>query len=171
MRLRTLVPVVLLALGALLAPACGGGDDDSASATSDEREQGGETGNPDSGSEDSGDSGAGSTDPDDFDLGDLPDEIPGFEEFGDCFDLATDYGALYFDALAGEDSARQAQQKAEEMKDKLPDDLHDDIDVVADAIGKVAEEGLLSGSDALDSDEYNAANDAINQYFEQECGG
>ena len=36
---------------------------------------------------------------------------------------------------------------------------------------KVAEEGLLSGSDALDSDEYNAANEAINQYFEQECGG
>jgi len=168
MRLRLLVPLTLFALGAVIAPACSSGDDDTAASTSNDRDSdadsGGDSSGGSSGSEDT-------TDPEDFDLGDIPDEISGLGEMSDCFSLAATYGSLYFEALGGGDGAKGAEAKAEQMKEQLPESLHDDIDVIADAIGTVAEEGIINGSDALDTDEYNEANDAISKYFEQECDG
>jgi hypothetical protein len=170
MRLRFFVPLGLLALGALLAPACSGDDDgDTAARTSEERDSSGDGDSGDSDSSDSGDSGSDDTGIQDLD--DLADELPDMGEFEDCFQLAATYSSLYLEALGGEDGARDAQNKAEELKDQLPDDLHDDIDVVADAIGEVAEEGLLSGSAALETPEYQEADQAITDHLEQECGG
>ncbi len=167
MRLRHLIPVLLLAFGALLVPACGGDDGETASATSDDTES------TDSGSDSSDSSDSDSTDdiPDPSELDDLVDEIPGLDdELGDCLSQAAAFSSLYFEALGGEDGAKEAQRKAEELKDLLPDDLHDDIDVISEAIGQVAEEGLLSGTDAMETDEFNTATDNINAYFEDECG-
>jgi hypothetical protein len=85
-------------------------------------------------------------------------------------EIAAAYGSLYFEALGGADGAEQAREKAEELKSVLPEDLHDDIDVVAETIGQVAEEGLFSGTDALSSPEYLEADQAITAYLDEQCG-
>ena len=108
MRLRLLVPLTLFALGAVIAPACSSGDDDTAASTSNDRDSdadsGGDSSGGSSGSEDT-------TDPEDFDLGDIPDEIPGLGEMSDCFSLAATYGSLYFEALGGGDGAPGASSE------------------------------------------------------------
>ena len=171
MRLRLILPLALLAVASLVAPGCSGDDDgDSAARTSEEREstdggaEGGDAGG-DSGT--SGDSG--SEESDGPDLGDITDSVPGLENLGDCFDLATAYSSLYLQALSGD--AAEAQKQAEELKDQLPEELHDELDVVAAAIGEVAEEGPLGGSSALSTPEYRDADAAITDYLQQECGG
>lgn len=168
MRLRHMLPIPLLLLGALVAPACSSDDSsDTASGSSNERESGADTG--DTG--DTGDSGDSGSNPDEVPgLDDLTESIPGLDDMGDCITQATAFSSLYLEALGGEDGARDAQKKAEELKSVLPEDLHDDIEVISNAIGEVAEEGLLSGSDALESKEYKAAEQAIQKYFEKECG-
>lgn len=161
MRLRYLLPILLLAVGALVAPACGSDDGDTASGDSNGTNQ-----------SDSGDSGSDEGDTTETtDLADLAEQLPGVaDDLGDCFSQAAAFSSLYFEALGGEGGAEAAQQKAEELKDVLPDDLHDDIDVISKAIGQVADEGLLNGSDAMDTPEFNEASDNINAYFEKECG-
>lgn len=172
MRLRLILPLALLAVASLVAPACSGDDEgDSAARTSEEREStdDGGAGGSDSGG-DSGTSGdSGSEESDGPDLGDITESVPGLENLGDCFDLATAYSSLYLQALSGD--AAEAQQKAEELKDQLPEELHDELDVVAAAIGEVAEEGPLGGSSALSTPEYQEADTAITDYLQQECGG
>lgn len=158
----------------MLLPACGG--DDSVEKTSEERTGTDEqsSGSEDEGSkEDDGGSGSGDEEGSDNtipDLDDLTESIPGLEQMSDCLEITAAYGSLYFEALGGADGAEAALQKAEELKSVLPEDLHDDIDVVADAIGQVAEEGLFSGSEALDSPEYHAADEAITEYLAEQCG-
>lgn len=168
MRLRHLLPIALLALAALVAPACSSDDSsDTASGSSNERDT-----NTDS--NDSGNSDDSESNPDEIpgldDLDDLTESIPGLGDMGDCISQAAAFSSLYFETLGGEDGAKDAQRKAEELKKVLPDDLHDDIDVISKAIGQVAEEGLLSGTDALDTDEYRQAEEAISKYFQEECG-
>lgn len=175
MRTRMLIPVGLLVLGGLVAPACGGDDSsDTAAKTSDERTDSGnsDSGDSGSGSSDSGGSDSGSSSDSTLpDVGDITESIPGLENMGDCLDLAASYSSLYLEALGGADGAKDAQAKAKEMKSQLPDDLHDDIDVVADAIGEVADKGIVNGSDALSTSEYEDANTAITDYLTKECGG
>ncbi len=163
MRLRLALPIALLALGALLAPACSNddGDSEAAARTSEERDT---SGSSDSGSSDSGET----TIPD---LDDITDSIPGLGDLEGCIGMATAYSSLYLEALGGEDGARDAQKTAEALKDELPSDLHDDIDVIADAIGQIAEEGLLNGSDAFETPEYKEADAAVTKYLQEECGG
>jgi hypothetical protein len=172
MRIRLFVPIALLALGAVLAPACSSddGDSDASARTSEERDN--------SGNSDSGDSDSDSAIPDldDItdsipDLDDITDSIPGLGDLEGCIGMATAYGSLYLEALGGEDGARDAKKTAEELKDELPSDLHDDIDVIADAIGQIASDGLLSGSEALDTPEYKEADAAVSKYLQEECGG
>jgi hypothetical protein len=165
MRLRHLLPVALLALAALLAPACSSDDSsDTASGSSNDRDA-------NSDSNDSGNSDDPGSNPDEIPgLDDLTESIPGLGDMGDCINQAAAFSSLYFETLGGEDGAKDAQRKAEELKAVLPDDLHDDIDVISKAIGQVAEEGLLSGTDALDTDEYRQAEEAISKYFQEECG-
>lgn len=170
MRARHLIPIALLAIGALIAPACSSDDSsDTASGNSNDREANADSNNSDNSGADEGDSGS---IPEEMpDLDDLTENVPGLDNLGDCMKQAAAFSSLYFEALGGEEGAKGAQRKAEELKKVLPDDLHDDIDVISEAIGKVAEEGLLSGSDALDTDEYHKAEDNISKYFEKECGG
>lgn len=165
MRPRHLLPVSLLLMGALIAPGCSSDDKtDTASSSSNERNSGTDSG-------DSGNSGDPDPNPDGTpDLSDLTENIPGLENMGDCVTQAAAFGSLYMEALGGEDGAKTAQKKAEDLKAVLPDDLHDDIDVISEAIGTVAEEGIINGSDALESKEYQRASDAITKYFDQECG-
>jgi hypothetical protein len=165
MRLRHLLPIALLALAALVAPACSNDDNsDTASASSNDRDKS-------SDSNDSGNSDDPGSDPDEVPgLDDLTENIPGLGDMGDCISQAAAFSSLYFETLGGENGAKDAQRKAEELKAVLPDDLHDDIDVISKAIGQVAEEGLLSGTDALDTDEYRQAEEAISKYFQEECG-
>lgn len=165
MRLRHLLPITLLAVGALIAPACSGDDSsDTASGSSNDRD----TASPTTGSSDSNDS----ENPGDVPgLDDLTESIPGLGDMGDCINQAAAFSSLYFEALGGEGGAKEAQKKAEELKQSLPSDLHDDLDVISEAIGKVADEGLLSGTDALDTEEYKKAEEAISKYFQEECGG
>lgn len=165
MRLRHLLPIALLALGALVAPACSSDDNsDTASGDSNDRDTSEDPAN----SDEPADSGS---NPDEIPgLDDLTESIPGLGDMGDCISQAAAFSSLYFEALGNEDGAKDAKKKAEELKAVLPDDLHDDIDVISAAIGKVADEGLLSGTDALDTEEYHNAEDAISKYFQEECG-
>ncbi len=175
MRARHLIPIALLALGTLIAPACSSeGSSDTASGSSNDRV----TNSDANGSSDTGDSGDSGTDqgdsgsnPDEVPgLDDLAEGIPGLENMDDCITQAAAFGSLYVEALGGENGAKDAQRKAEGLKEVLPDDLHDEIDVISDAIGQVAEEGLFSGTDALDTEEYQNAQEAISKYFDEECG-
>jgi hypothetical protein len=185
LRSALLVPALLLAAGVPLLVGCGGGDEaaektsetrpdaDGEAGTSGEDPAGGEEGDGDE--EGNGDEDAGGSSEDEStsipDLDDLTESIPGLGELGDCMEIAAAYGSLYFEALGGADGAEQAQEKAEELKSVLPEDLHDDIDIVAETIGQVAEEGLFSGSDALSSPEYLEADQAITAYLDEQCGG
>lgn len=183
MRPRHLLPITLLVLGALIAPACSSDDStDTASSSSNERDSGADSGKSDKSGDsgdsgdsgnsgDSGDSGDSGANPDETPgLDDLTESIPGLEDMGDCITQATAFSSLYFETLGGGSGAEDAQKKAEELKKVLPEDLHDDIDVISKAIGEVAEEGLMSGTDALETEEYKAAEQAISKYFEEECG-
>lgn len=188
----TVIALVLV----VVAPACSAGEE--SARTSDERpaptttapgeertenstdEGAGDEGSSDEGSGDqgSGDQGSGDEGSGDEgsdlsipDLDDLTETIPGLGELGDCMEIAAAYGSLYFEALGGADGAEEAQRKADELKSVLPEDLHDDIDVIADAIGEVAEQGIVDGSEALSSPEYQAADQAINDYLAEQCGG
>ena len=78
MRLRHLLPITLLAVGALIAPACSGDDSsDTASGSSNDRD----TASPTTGSNDSNDS----ENPGDVPgLDDLTESIPGLGDMGDC---------------------------------------------------------------------------------------
>jgi hypothetical protein len=170
MRLRLILPLALLAVASLVAPACSGGDDgDSAARTSEERESTDGGADSGGGADEGGDPGADSGSEGSDEPGDITESIPGLENLGDCFDLATAYSSLYVQAISGD--AAEAQKQAEELKAQLPEDLHDDIDVVAAAIGEVAEEGPLSGSSALTTPEYQDADSAITDYLQKECGG
>lgn len=187
LRSTLLVPAVLLATGAPLLVGCGGSEE-AAEKTSETRPEASshsgtssaddpaaeEDGSGGSG-EGTGEEDAGGSSEDDStsipDLDDLTESIPGLGELGDCMEIAAAYGSLYFEALGGADGAEQAQEKAEELKSVLPEDLHDDIDVVAETIGQVAEEGLFSGTDALSSPEYLEADQAITAYLDEQCGG
>jgi hypothetical protein len=168
MRLRHLLPIALLALGALVAPACSSDDSsDTASGSSNDRDTSSDT----SDSDDSGSPDDPGSNPDEVPgLDDLTESIPGLGDMGDCISQAAAFSSLYFETLGGEDGAKDAQRKAEELKEVLPDDLHDDIEVISKAIGTVADEGLLSGTDALDTEEYRKAEEAISKYFQEECG-
>ena len=180
-RAVVLVPLIAVLGAGMLLPACGG--DDSLEKTSEDRagtdeqssgaeNEGSTDSEGDSGSGDESDSGSEDGSDDSIpDLDDLTESIPGLEQMGDCLEIAAAYGSLYFEALGGADGAEAALQKAEELKSVLPEDLYDDIDVVAEAIGEIAEEGLFSGSEALDSPEYQAADQAITEYLNEQCGG
>lgn len=184
-RSALLFPLLLALTGAWLLAGCGD-DGDQAARTSDERpssdadsttrestdqdEQGSDDPEPgDSG--DPGDNGETDSDSSIPGLDDLEEAIPPLGELGDCLEIAAAYGSLYFEALGGGEGADNAKEKAEELKEVLPEDLHDDIDVIAAAIGQVAEEGLFNGSEALDTPEYQTADEAITSYLNEQCDG
>lgn len=158
-----------IVLAALLAPACSSDSSESADErTSDERADasGGDEGSPspNEGDPSGGDDSAGSA------LGDLADQIPGLENFGDCVDLLTNYVKLQAETFGGASGAADAQREAENLKGQLPEELHDDLDVVATAIGEVADGGLTGGTAPLETPEFKEADSNINAYFDQECG-
>ncbi len=172
MRLRMLLPIALVTLTALVAPSCGSDDSsDTAATTSNDRDSSSQTSGSDKSSTSdpsSSDSGSDNSNSDIPDIGDITDGLP--DNLEGCLNLASAYASLYLEALGGEDGAAKAQKTAEELKGQLPSELHDDIDVIADAIGQVATKGVINGSDALNSPEYNDADAALTKYFEQECG-
>ncbi|MCZ7629118.1 MAG: hypothetical protein M5U19_08665 [Microthrixaceae bacterium] len=109
MRLRHMLPIPLLLLGALVAPACSSDDSsDTASGSSNERESGADTG--DTG--DTGDSGDSGSNPDEVPgLDDLTESIPGLDDMGDCITQATAFSSLYLEALGGEDGRKGCSEE------------------------------------------------------------
>jgi hypothetical protein len=109
------------------------------------------------------------------DLGDVQDQVQdGLDqlddfggELGDCLSMAAAYASLYTDAFLPGASGLEDSVKA--FKDRLPSDLHDEIDTIAAAFGTIDEEGILSAGDALDTDQFNDANDAVTEYLQVEC--
>jgi hypothetical protein len=178
MRNRLLLPVALLALLSPVAVACSDGGEiaarssgERAAADTGSEDSGSGSGEPDGGT---GEPGGGSEDPLELpDIPDLPDDLgditDGLGEIGDCLEIAALYGSLYFEAIGGADGAAEAERKAEELKEVLPADLADEIDVIAEAIGRVATEGITS--DALGTPEYEAADEAIADYLTSACEG
>jgi len=73
-------------------------------------------------------------------------------------------------ALGGKEAAEQAEDALDKLKGELPDELHDDLETLAEAYAVLATEGLMEGSEALDSPEFTEASDRISAYFEKECG-
>jgi hypothetical protein len=184
MKTRVLAALVVACLAALFVTGCGD-DSEGGSGGDSTKELASTPGSGDSGSDtgsDSGsDSGSGSSDgsemtlPDMDDLEDLADgSIPDFDEFGDlgdCMSQATAYASLAMSALGGDDSGKSAEKALKEMKATLPKDLHDDLDVLADAYKKVAKDGFIEGGEAMDTPEFQQADEAISAYFEETCGG
>ena len=166
---------ILFATAILLPVTACSSDDDSASVDSDSQDSG-------------SDSGSGS----DSDSGSLGDNLPSeIEEsvdslldeanealdgigdipagIGDCVDISLALGKIYVATVGGEQGMQDAQDAADELKDLVPSELDDDIDVIAKGIGTVAEEGFAAGGDAMNTEEFNSAMDAVSDYVNSEC--
>ena len=177
MRRFVLLPLVLLASGALVVTGCS--DDDGSSQDSGSSESSGADTADGSGSEPGGSDDPGSV-PDEIDamlddaqasVTSLLDEADGaIEGVSECVDLSIAFGKLQAAALGGGDGADQAQSAAEDLKALVPEDLGDDIDVIADAVGTISAEGLTNGGTALSTPEYEAAMNELTTYVESECG-
>jgi len=157
---RVQIAIIGIGVVALFASSCGGSDD-IADQINEQLEQN---------AQDSGDPDAPQ------DLGDVQDQVQdGIDqlddiggELGDCLAMAAAYGALFTDAFLP--GATGLEDSVNAFKDRLPSDLHDEIDTIAVAFATIDEQGILSAGDALDTDEFNDANDALSQYLEVECG-
>jgi hypothetical protein len=182
MRRFAFLPLVLLAFGALLVAGCSNGDDSSSQDAESSESAGGDssTGNGSgSGSESDGSDETGGLEEEVQSMLDdaqesvtsLLEEADGaIEGVSECVDVSLAFGKLQAAALARDDGPKQAQDAAEELKGLVPEDLADDIDVISEAIGTMAEEGLTSGSTALSTPEYEAAMNEVTNYVESECG-
>lgn len=179
MKFRSLLAVALAGALALSATGCGGDDEDAAGSSapttvaedSNVRDSGddGDTGTDgDSGSVGDGDATGGSSDDGDSPVG--AGSMPDFGKLGDCMNAGLSYAGLALSAMGGPDGAKMAKEAAEALKDTLPKDLHDDLEVVAKAFATVAEKGIMQAGDALDSKEFEKADDAISKYFDKVCG-
>jgi hypothetical protein len=177
MRSRVLAAVVAVFLTAGLVAGCG---DDTDQASSGGRSVKELKSSPGSGSDSSSDNPDPSSDPSGSDssgddtetsipgLDDLPD-LSEFGNLGDCMNQATAYASLAMSALGGKDSAATAEAAVEKLKQELPHDLSDDLDVLADAYRAVAEKGIIDGAEAMDTPEFDAADQHISDYFEKTC--
>lgn len=177
MRKFSTLALLVLTCGALLAAGCSSDDGDSTSS-SDERQS-------DSGADTGSGSGSSSDDSEtnveesvDSLIDDardtatsLLDEAGGaIDSVSDCVNIGLTWGKLQAATLGGTNGTDQAQTAAEELKGLVPADLDDDIDVIAEALGTLADEGLTSGSTALSSPEYEAAVEELTTYIGSECG-
>src|SRR4051794_20125738 len=174
MRSRVMATLVVVCLTGFLA-GCGD-DSEGASGGNSTKELESTPASGDSGSGSGSDSGSSDTTdmsiPDLHDLEDLAGgSIPDFGDLGDCMQQATAYASLAMSALGGDDSGKSAENALKEMKSSLPDDLKDDIEVLADAYKKVAKDGFIKGGEAMDTPEFQKADDPISAYFEETCGG
>jgi hypothetical protein len=97
--------------------------------------------------------------------------LPDLGEVDECLEVASVYAGLAFSAIGGPEAAQQARERLEELKARLPEDLHDDLDVVADTFDRIAEEGIFGGADALEDPAFEEANRAIEAYLREACGG
>ena len=148
----SLVLALVLALG-LVGAACGDSDDSSSTAAED-------TGNgpPDTAELDEAIK----------ELEENLDNLP--ENLADCAEISTRWASLNLDTLGG-GTPESIEEDSDALKALLPDDLHDDVDVIADNMAKIADEGIAAAADDLDSEESSAANDAISDYLEETCTG
>jgi hypothetical protein len=102
----------------------------------------------------------------------LPDlDLPDLGVAEDCLAVLETYAGLAASAIGGPEAAAEARAAAEELKTSLPEDLHDDLDVIADAYAGIAEDGFLDGLGSFDDPEFATANENINAYLQENCGG
>jgi hypothetical protein len=143
----------------LIAAACGGTDDIADQINEQLQDNADQSGDPDVPQ----------------DLGDVQDQVQdGLDQLddiggqlGDCLAIAAAYGVLFTDAFLP--GASGLEDSVNDFKDRLPSELHDDVDTIAAAFATIDDQGILAAGDALDTDEFNNANDAITQYLEVEC--
>ena len=183
MRSRVMATLVVVCLAGFLVAGCGD-DSDGASGGNSTKElesTPNSSGSSDAGSDEASDSDS-SSDSTDISIPDLDEleedlangSIPDFGEFGDlgdCMSQATAYASLAMSALGGDDSGKSAEDALKDMKKSLPEDLHDDIEVLGEAYKKVAKDGFIKGGEAMDTPEFQQADEAISAYFEETCGG
>jgi hypothetical protein len=178
---RTTVALTLAVLMLFGAAACGGDEnaDDTTELQSDgdQSSSSDDTSNDTSSSDDSSGSNDSSSDdstssddtPNLDDLGDLGDLDMG--ALGDCMAIGMTYAGLALGALGGGDEAAQeALDAIDELETQLPSELEDDIAVIADAYATMAEEGIMEGGEALDTDEFKEADANIQAYIDETCG-
>lgn len=127
-----------------------------------------------SGSDGSSQDGGDATSPDQAieDLGDVADEIEGLGgNLGECASIAASYGALGLATLGGEGSEEEVRGLIDDLEGNIPSELEEPFSVIADAYRQLAEDGILEGSDALDTPEFDAANAEIEAWVEENCAG
>ena len=116
----------------------------------------------------------------------------GLNSLGDCISASAAYASLFVQASGFATGADQAQldqfeQQTQDLKAKIPDSLQADFQTVANAYKQYADtlkgvnfgdilnpatqQKLQDASSALDSQDVKDAQDRIDSYFKQNCGG
>jgi predicted small lipoprotein YifL len=88
---------------------------------------------------------------------------------GECGQILKTWLSLATTAFQGQDAAKSAQDTLEGIKDDLPEDLQDDLQVVADAFGALADDGIVQGAQELTTSEFRDANENILGYLREDC--
>ena len=181
MKTRSLLAVLISCALALFAAGCGDDNEEAAREAAAEAaaEDAAKDDSKDAAKDDStADDGNVSSDEDSSSDVDVDSTIPSLddldleglgEQFGDCMSVSMAYAGLAMSAMGGEEGAKAAQEAAAAMKGELPKELHDDLAVVAEAFGTVAKEGIMAGSEALDSPEFEKADKNITDYLDEAC--
>lgn len=155
--------LVLVALLAVVIPACGGAKtvESGSQKTSPSRPS---TTSGSGSTSNNGSGGSGSSDT-------LPDLGAVAGSMGSCMEVAGTYASLALGVLEGPSGAAKSQKQAERLKSKLPASLSADIDVVAATFGRIAKDGVLNGAAALEDPAFTKANRNITDYLQSQCGG
>jgi len=174
MKFRSLLAVALAGAMVLAAAGCSD-DEDSASDTttttvreSDSKKDSDPPAD-DSSSDDPSTDDSSSDDADTPVSSDSDTEVPDFGQLGDCMSAGLAYAGLAMSALGGPEGAKAAREAADAMKSTIPKDLHDELDVVTKAFATVAEKGIVAGGEAMDSKEFEKADEKLSAYFDEVC--
>lgn len=119
------------------------------------------------------------------DLGDLGEGLEDLDEFMDsgCLEFSLAYASVFLSGLGAfggmsEEEVEQAQADLQELQASVPDELQEDFATVADAYSSYFEE--LAGStlaemgeleDPMSDPDVAAADENINAWIEENCGG
>lgn len=194
--MKARVPAAILLIAALFLAACGGDSDeekaqkafaDAIENAQKDLDKAAGNGNDDDTSNDADDKNTSSNDKSDSKSDDKSDNnddrssssIPNFDNLGECMEISFGYAALGLaslgtmmggDELSKSDLA-ELKSTVDELTKKLPKDIQGDFAVVAEAYNIAANEGFMSkkAQAALESNEFNKANDKVAAYIEDLC--
>jgi hypothetical protein len=108
-------------------------------------------------------------DSDSSDGSDSSDDIPALGDLGDCLEVSLTYAGLFLGAtFATDDQKAELEEQLDDIRGKVPADIQDDMDTIQQGMSDA--DGIVELGEFLDSDEFEAADENIQEYFEETCG-